>query len=337
MQHTKAKAVKELIIFGVFFLLFPLTGEVQPQGPPVPVPGNPPIAEEAPSVTRSVNCNAGQTIQAAVNVSNPGDALLVSGVCNENVLIREEIHRITLDGQGSATINGPDPTSSTINTRGQGITIRGFTISGDETGILVARGGTALVDGNTIQNVGTNGILVGQHSSARIVNNTIQNNPENGILVNENSSARIGFVNTDDVAASPNMILMNGENGILVTRSSNSRIVGNTISNTTAGSGILVSRVSHADISSNTINGNSDHGIFVTQNSGVNLGRDAEAGIFDAPNSTTANNTLNGIRCLLNSYADGRLGSLNGNGGAKNFLFLVPGANSGGCHDSLLP
>lgn len=130
---------------------------------------------------------------------------------------------------------------------------------------------------------------------------------------------------------------MNGDSGIHVTRSSSARIIGKTISNATGGSGIIVSRASHAEISSNTINGNNEHGIFVTQNSGVNLGRDTGTGIFDAPNSTTVNNTQNGIRCLLNSYADGRLGSLNGTAGAKNFVSTLPGANSGGCHDSLLP
>lgn len=292
--------------------------------------------ERTEPVVFGLDC-ATQSINNTLPFLKPGDTLLVIGVCNDNVTIGEEIRRITLDGRGTATINGPNPGIPTLNIRGQGITIRGFTISGGETGITVNRGGTATIDRNTIQNAATIGILVGQQSSARIVNNTIQNNPEEGILVNENSFARIGFVNTPDAGTSPNLILMNGDSGIHVTRSSSARIIGNTISNTTAGSGIQVSRASHAEISSNTINGNSEHGIFVTQNSGVNLGRDTGAGIFDAPNSTTANNILNGIRCLLNSYADGRLGSLNGAAGAKNFLSAPPGANSGGCHDSLLP
>ena len=38
----------------------------------------------------------------------PGDTLLVSGTCNENIDLGEEVHGITLDGQGTATING-DP------------------------------------------------------------------------------------------------------------------------------------------------------------------------------------------------------------------------------------
>jgi parallel beta-helix repeat protein len=280
---------------------------------------------------------ATQSINNTLRFLKPGDLLLVSGVCNENVTIGEEIRRITLDGRGTATINAANAASPTINIRGQGITITGFTINGGETGITVNRGGTATIDRNIIQNAAAIGILVGQQSSARIVNNTIQNNPEEGILVNENSFARIGFVNTPDAGVSPNLIFMNGDAGIHVTRSSSARIIGNIISNTTAGSGIIVSRASHGEISSNTIDGNSEHGIFVTENSGVNLGRDTGNGIFDLPNSTTVNNTQNGIRCLLNSHANGRLGTLNGAAGAKFFVTGPPGANSGGCHDSLLP
>ena len=268
--------------------------------------------------TRKVTCSPEKTIGDELRKLDPGDTLLVSGICNENVLIPEEIHNITLDGQGAATINGPDATRSTVNNRGNGITIREFIITGGDTGILVSRGGTALIDGNTIQNVGNHGINVNQRSSARIINNTIENNPGNGILVNENSSVRVGFLSPDDVAASPNIIQNNGENGISVTRSANARIVGNTISNNND-NGVLVNRGSHADISSNTLDDNAGSGVFVTRNSGVNLGSDAGAGIVDAPNSTTVNNDVNGIRCRINSYADGRLGSLNGNAGATSF------------------
>jgi len=284
---------------------------------------------------REVTCSPEKTIGDELRKLDPGDTLLVSGACNEHVMIEEQVHNITLDGQGAATINGPDATRSTVNIRGNGIAIRGFIISGGDTGILVTRGGTALIDGNTIQNVGNHGINVNQRSSARIINNTIQNNPGDGILVNENSSVRIGFLSTDDAVASPNTIQGNVEDGISVTRSANARIVGNTISNN-GGNGVLVNRGSHADISSNTLDGNAGSGIFVTRNSGANLGSDAGAGIFDAPNSTTVNNGVNGVRCRINSYADGRLGSLNGNAGASSFDTTV-GTPNGGCINSLNP
>ena len=266
-----------------------------------------------------LNCGHQRTISDALRRLRPGDTLSVSGACNENVQIPEQVVNITLDGQGTATINGPDASSSTINVRGNGITIRNFaSITGGETGIIVTRGGTATIDRNVIQNTGNNGIIVSLSSSARIINNTIQGNPANGILITEGSSARIGFNMPDDTEASPNVIQNNKQDGIVVTRSSSARIVGNTISGNTD-NGVLVTRVSHGDVSSNTMDGNGGDGVFVSRNSGVNLGEDTGTGIFDAPNTTKVNNVGVGIRCVINSYGDGRIGTLNGVSGPFSF------------------
>jgi parallel beta-helix repeat protein len=264
-------------------------------------------------------CGQQRTISEALRRLRPGDTLLVSGACNENVQIPEQVANITLDGQGTATINGPDASSTTILVRGDGITIRNFaSITGGETGITVTRGGAALIDSNVIQNTGTNGIVVIQSSSARIINNTIQGNPQTGIVISESSSARIGFSMADDTEASPNVIQNNKENGIVVTRSSSARIVGNTISGNTD-NGVIVTRVSHGAVSSNTIDGNGGDGVFVSRNSGVDLGEDTGTGIFDAPNTTKVNNVGVGIRCVINSYGDGRIGTLNGVSGPFSF------------------
>ena len=271
------------------------------------------------AATFQVVCGQKRTITEALLRLPPGDTLSVSGACNEAVVIPEQVLNITLDGQGTATINGPDASSATILVRGNGITIRNFaSITGGETGITVTRGGAALIDSNVIQNTGGNGISVVQSSTARIINNTIQGNPGTGIVVTESSSARIGFNMTDDTQASPNVIQKNGENGIIVTGSSNARIVGNTISGN-AGHGVLVNRVSNGDVSSNTIDSNGGDGVFVLRNSGVNLGEDTGSGIFDSPNITNVNNAGFGIRCVINSYGDGRIGALNGASGTLSF------------------
>jgi parallel beta-helix repeat protein len=285
--------------------------------------------------TFTVDCDAAQTIQAALKDLIPGDTLLVSGTCNENVVVEEHVQNITLDGQGSATINSPDATKRTVDIRGRGITIKGSTVTGGSNGIFVSDGGTVSIDGNIIQGNGSDGIQVARHSFAQIVNNTIQSNAGDGIRINDHSNGRIGFVTGSDTVASPNTIQMNGGSGISVLRSSNARIVGNTISNNSRG-GVSVSRVSSGDLSSNTIDSNTGDGIVVTQNSGVNLGNDSGTGIFDLPNSTTANNTGVGIKCRINSYADGRLGSLNGTGGATNFDTTTATPN-GGCVNSTIP
>src|SRR5262245_38813379 len=273
-------------------------------------------------------CGHQRTMSDALRRLRPGDTLFVSGACTENVQIPEQVVNITLDGQGTAAINGPNPSDATIVVRGNGITIRNFaSITGGETGITVTRGGTAIIDNNVIQNTGTHGIVVNQTSSARITNNTIQGNPENGILIGDSSSARIGFNMPDDTEASPNVIQNNKENGIIVTRSSSARIVGNTISGNTE-NGVLITRVSHGDVSSNTINSNGGDGIFVSRNSGVNLGEDTGSGIFDSPNSTNSNNVGVGSRCVSQQYCEWRMGTLNGASGPFSFVANCVNATS---------
>ncbi len=268
----------------------------------------------------TVNCDAQPNkLQKALRKANPGDTILVSGTCQENVVIPAESHRITLDGQGTATITGPDVMNGTVEIRGTSIVFKGFTVTGGLNGIDVSNSGSVTIDGNVIQNTGRDGIHLSRASSAIIVNNTIQNNAENGIHVSESSAARIGFRTSSPITnAEPNVIQNNAARGIRVTRSSSGRIYGNTISNN-GNSGIDVRRAAYADISSNQIDGNSGDGITVVQNSAVVLGADVtEDPVSDNPNSTTVPNGSAGLRCGINSSIDGRRGTLTGAAGPVN-------------------
>ena len=344
MDIRNVKVSLLTVIAGLLALLS-LAGKGWAASSTPPLPPNTPRANEGPDVTRAVDCDAGQTIQEAVNNSNPGDTVLVSGACVENVTVGAGRRSVVIDGQGTATVNGPDSTAHTFTIAGQNITIRRFSsISGGEDGVHIRREGEATVLGNTIENTGRLGIAVVQGSAARIVNNIVQDNPSHGILVEENGSARIGFLSFDDTSPRPNAIRNNGQDGVNVNRSSSAIILSNTIKGNRR-HGIGIFRASHADAGDNTIESNGSHpappvttdGIRVEENSGVNLGSDTGTRITDLPNSTSVNNTNLGIRGLLNSYADGRLGTLNGASGAKSFDFAIPGANNGGCHDSLSP
>lgn len=283
MGNPKRSAIGGLVLVCVLvLLLLPSVGEAQ-----------------TCTVTRFGTPFA--SIQAAVI---QGGTVLVSGICNESVTIGHG-QNVTLDGQGTATLQGTIPNNATITVSGDA-TIRDFlSIRGGQDGVRVIRGGFAV-----------------------IVNSKLELNTRDGIALVEGGTARIGVLRGDDAAASPNIIQNNGRRGVTVTRSSTARIVGNTIQNNTE-DGVLVSRVSHADISSNTINGNGDDGIFVSQNSGVNLGNDTGTTIFDLPNTTTVNNGGFGIACSSNSYANGRSGSLKGNSGPEGF--------DASCVNSLVP
>ncbi|HTN72684.1 MAG TPA: right-handed parallel beta-helix repeat-containing protein [Methylomirabilota bacterium] len=284
--------------------------------------------------TINVAC-PGQTLQAGLDSAGPGDTIAVTGACNENVTVRNEKQRLLISGSG-ATISGPNSTSPTLNVRGKGITIQGFTITGGRDGINVNRGSNAVIQGNIIQGTGRHGILIDQLSFAVITGNTIQNNLSgSGIVVSENSVARIGFNLDTDGTASPNTIQGNAGPGIVLSRTSSARIVGNTVNaNTGTGSdGIQVTRLSQADLAKNDIRSNSGNGVLVTQNSGVNLPDVAPTGsFFDDPNTTTVLNNVNGIRCTLGGFVNGHTGpsgtQLNGTSGPTNIDSSCPSSLS---------
>ena len=315
MKKSTSFAIRTLIVFAAFLWILSSVGE---------------------AATTQVDCSSA-SLQAAVDKAKPGDTLLVSGTCKENLVIHEEVARITLDGQGKATVNGPDARKPIIEVRGRGITIKGFTVTGGRRGISVRWGGQAVIDGNTVQggaievrtggsaairnntvqNSRYHGIAVIDNSVARIINNTVKNSRLNGILIVTNSSAWVGVLSLGDKTPRPNIIENNGMYGIIVGRTSAARIVGNTMSNNKR-DGIRVLRGSAVHISSNTIDANGWDGISVSRNSHVSM-KSGISKIFRLPNITTSNNSGFGISCTSNSDVDGLLGSLIGNKGKKNF------------------
>jgi len=262
MEKAQISVIRCVGVFVAFFLFLLSVGETQ-GAPPKP------FVVECP----------GDSIQAELDGVQPGETMTVTGVCNENVRIGEQVHDITLDGQGTATISSPTG-SNTIIVRGRGIVIKGFTITGGSTGILVQKGG-----------------------AAAIIDNTIEDNGR-GIQVSESASARIGFFSVND-PVSPNLIRNNDREGIRVHRHSAARIVGNTISGNR--DGIVVRQVSWAEISDNLINDNRRRGINVTRNSGVDLESNSTNDDFGRQDV--------GIECSINSYISGELGTLTGAAG----------------------
>jgi parallel beta-helix repeat protein len=277
----------------------------------------------------TLTCGPEKTIGQAIKTLKPGDTLLVTGMCNENLAIGQEVHRITLDGQGTATING-EPSVATVTVNGSGITIRGFTIGGGFQGIAVLDGASAVIDGNTIQNATRNGVTVFRNSTAHIINNTIQNNGNSGIQLQHSSSAQIGFTGPpSNRISAPNTIQNNGAPGIQVLRGSAAQIFSNSIQNNVS-HGVFVDRNAQAEIAACTITGNTGDGIRGMRNAGVDLGTDATGATpqFDDDVNTGTNGGF-GVRCTIDGFVDGVLGTLTGTSGGKFF--------AEGCTDSLVP
>ena len=281
--------------------------------------------------TLFVDCNSGQSIGGTLPMLRPGDTLLVSGTCVENVEVSGQTGQfdaITLDGQGTATISGPDSSQDTLRLVGlREATVKGFRITGGRDGIQTRWVTAVFIMNNTVEQTARNGIQITRKSYVHMAGNVVQNNPRNGIEV-QDGTVRIGSSLDEPPQPDPNLIQGNGGHGIVLSRVSVARILGNTIRNNRQ-NGINIEKLSQADIASNIIEANSQNGIQATQSSGVNLGTDTGTGLENSPNTTGSPNGQYGIDCSVGAYAVGRLGSLNGVRGARNF---ITGAN-----DSLLP
>ncbi len=62
------------------------------------------VASPALAGTLKVNCDKGGTITKALENAKPFDTIQVTGTCKERVTITTD--RLTLDGQGSAILDG---------------------------------------------------------------------------------------------------------------------------------------------------------------------------------------------------------------------------------------
>jgi hypothetical protein len=183
-------------------------------------------------------CGPNRTIGQSLKKLKPGETLLVSGVCNENLTITEEVLNVVIDGQGSAAIRAVDPAENAVNIRGRGVTLQGFTVSGGDRAIAMQNGGAAIITGNIIEGAATFGVQVSRNSFARVIGNTIRSNGTDGINVRLGAAADvfdnvitqnrngIDVDNGGSVDISGNHILANREDGVRLRDNSNVRFSG---------------------------------------------------------------------------------------------------------------
>jgi hypothetical protein len=133
------------------------------------------FSAQADAATREVDCDKGQSLEAAV-MKGQGSAehlyIDVSGYCDERVTIERD--DVSIAGDNGATVQG-------FNIEGaRRITLNGITVTGPETGIMMSSADVklenVLVTGN-----GEDGILSRFNSTLRVSNSNITNNGVNGI------------------------------------------------------------------------------------------------------------------------------------------------------------
>jgi hypothetical protein len=150
-------------------------------------------ASPALARTLKVNCNTGGTITKALENAKRGDTIQVTGTCKERFTITTD--RLTLDGQGSAILDGGGGFKANAVFEGvitidgaRGVTIAGFTVQGGPDGITCKRGAACLVRNSILQDNADEGLQVSENSTAEVTDSTFRRNGEWGIVVFDNSS-----------------------------------------------------------------------------------------------------------------------------------------------------
>ena len=130
---------------------------------------------------RNVDCSKGEMIGEALAKADRGDTIRVTGTCRERATITTD--RLTLDGQGTAVLDGAGVARTTdfsglLTIDGaRGVTVTGFTIqNAPSDGILALHAATCVVSNTTVQDNALMGIEVADLSTAELTDFTTRRN-----------------------------------------------------------------------------------------------------------------------------------------------------------------
>jgi len=149
-----------------------------------------------------VNCDRGENIAEVLARAEPGDTIRVTGTCFERVSIKTD--RITLDGQGAATLDGGGGPASEFDgvvtiDGASGVTIQGFTVqNGPGEGILGTHGAAFSVRNTTVQDNGFTGVAVAEGSTAELTDCSILRNGLGIDVYTQSSAVLKGSIRTND-------------------------------------------------------------------------------------------------------------------------------------------
>ena len=157
---------------------------------------------DSPMRMRVVNCDRGQNIAEVLARAEPGDTIRVTGTCVERVSIKTD--RITLDGQGAATLDGGGGPAAEFDgvvtiDGASGVTIQGFTVqNGPGEGILGTHGAAFSVRNTTVQDNGSTGVVVAEGSTAELTDCSILRNDAGIDVFTQSSAVLKGSIRTND-------------------------------------------------------------------------------------------------------------------------------------------
>lgn len=193
----------------------------------------------------AVDCGAGETIANAMAQAQPGDTIMITGTCSENVVVTTD--DLTLDGGGSAVIDGAGIDRWGIDVTGrQKVTLKGLTVENAHAiGITITEASGVWMEDVTVRNTRRNaaadvdgtGIFVGNGSSLMLSGAIAANdNTGHGILVWLGGDLALLGNHTPRGRLLPPASLeanRNGENGIFMAASSSFLAISSVAANTT--------------------------------------------------------------------------------------------------------
>jgi hypothetical protein len=277
--------------------------------------------------TLHVNCDKtkGLTrISQAISIlereeSPTSNAILVSGTCNENVVI-QSLDNLTLTAQGGASINdssgGNADVLDIVDSRR--VSVNGFTINGGANGVGCFDASLCRFSGNTVQGSVTYGVVVNE-SQATFNGDTLQNNGGRGLSVIDHGTADAfgisvqgngdGIVlNSGAYVVIGNSTIQNNQRfGILASNHSTVRCLPCTITNN-ANDGVRLQKESEGafDFGGNAITVNGGAGVTLL---------DVSFASFDPGDVITGN--LGGTDVVCNPQFSATRGALTNIGGGK--------------------
>ena len=221
----------------------------------------------------NVNCPV-DNLSAAINAAVPGDTIIITGNCAENIFIGIDFLTLT----GNSATDGVDGRVAVSGA--QRVVLADMTVkNGGSQGISVNRGAAVLLDDVTVSGHSRNGVSVIDNSYVRIEGGTITAN-DRGVFVQGSSRASI-----DDVD-----ITENTREGVLLTEGSSGFIGTESIISDNDRDGLVVAENSTVRIDDITISKNGRRAIQI-RDSGFVRAVDSKIE-SDMPDSSTFGDTI---------------------------------------------
>lgn len=143
------------------------------------------LAETVADGIIRVNCNAGASLQRAVDRAEPDSKLLVTGTCAGP--IRVSRNRLTIDGTRTTLIDGQKKNALIIQ-GAQNVVLENLEVANGNNGIVLKGGGQAVIKNVSVHDNGAIGILLEGNSSAVLDGGSSRYNGLNGIDLEASSS-----------------------------------------------------------------------------------------------------------------------------------------------------